>query len=188
DADGANVIDDPTTEDGLAAIAKQCVAGLIEHHESLAGLLAPTVNAYKRLVPGLLAGCFANWGYDHRATTIRVPPERGAAARLEHRLCDGSTTVHTAVAAVLQAALLGVEGELGAPPPETSDGFEASEGLRCVPPDLNSALDALEADKTLCDAVGSELIAQHLAIRRAEWERFRKVTTDWELREYLPFL
>lgn len=187
-ANGANVIDDPTTEDGVSVIAKQCIAGLIEHHESLAGLLAPTVNAYKRLVPGLLAGCFANWGYDHRATTIRIPPERGAAARLEHRLTDGSTTVHTAVAAVLQAALLGVEAELSPPPPETSDGFDGSEGVRCVPPDLTSALDMLEADKTLCDAIGSQLIAQHLMIRRAEWDRFRRVTTDWELREYLPFL
>lgn len=74
---GANVIDDPETKDGLSVLAKHCIAGLIDHHESLAGLLAPTVNAYKRLVPGLLAGCFANWGYDHRATTIRIPPERG---------------------------------------------------------------------------------------------------------------
>ncbi|MDA8039008.1 MAG: glutamine synthetase family protein [Actinomycetota bacterium] len=185
---GANVIDDPATEDGLSVLAKHCIAGLIDHHESLAGLLAPTVNAYKRLVPGLLAGCFANWGYDHRATTIRIPPERGAAARLEHRLSDGSTTVHTAVAAVLQAALLGVEAGVNPPPPETSDGFEATEGLRCVPPDLKTALDMLEDDKALCDAIGSELIAQHVTIRRAEWDRFRRATTDWELREYLPFL
>jgi glutamine synthetase len=187
-ADEANVIDDPTTEDGLSELAKQCIAGLVEHHEALAGLLAPTVNAYKRLVPGQLAGCWANWGYDHRGATIRVPPERGAAARLEHRLSDGSVVVHTAVAAVLRAALLGVTDELSCPPAETSDGFESSDSGRCVPPDLASALDVLEGDKVLCEAIGSDLVAQHVAIKRAEWDRFRRVTTDWELSEYLPFL
>jgi glutamine synthetase len=188
EADGGNAFDDPTTEDGMSALAKHCIAGLVEHHEALAGLLAPTVNAYKRLVPGLLAGCFANWGHDHRCTTIRVPPERGASARLEHRLADGAAVVHTAVAAVLQAALLGATEELECPPPESTDGLEGSDSGRCVPPDLTSALDTLEGDKALCEAVGSELVAQHVAIKRAEWDRFRRATTDWELREYLPFL
>jgi glutamine synthetase len=187
-ANGANVIDDPQSDDGLSNLAKQCIAGLVEHHEALAGLLAPTVNAYKRLVPGLLAGCWANWGYDHRGTTVRVPPERGAAARLEHRLADGGAVVHSAVAAVLQAALLGVTDELVCPPPESSDGFESCDSGRCAPPDLISALDVLEEDKSLCEAIGSDLVAQHLAIKRAEWERFRRATTDWETKEYLPFL
>lgn len=187
-AEGGNAIDDPSAEDGISTLAKQCIAGLVEHHEALAGLVAPTVNAYKRLVPGLLAGCWANWGYDHRGATVRVPPERGASARLEHRLADGSAVVHSTVAAVLQAALLGVTDDLACPPAETSDGFESSDSGRCVPPDLGSALDVLEADKSLCEAIGSELIGQHLAIKRAEWDRYRRSTTDWELAEYLPFL
>jgi glutamine synthetase len=186
--DGSNAFGDPGAEGGISALAKRCIAGLVEHHEGLTGLLAPTVNAYKRLVPGLLAGYWANWGYDHRGATTRVPPERGVGARLEHRLADGSAVIHTAVAAVLQAALLGVTEELTCPPAETSDGFETSDSGRCAPPDLLSALDALKADKALCDAVGSELVAQHLAIKRAEWERFRRATTDWELTEYLAFL
>ncbi|MGH8979465.1 MAG: glutamine synthetase family protein [Acidimicrobiales bacterium] len=187
-ADGANAFDEPGAEDGLAAVARQCIAGLVAHHEALSGLLAPTVNSYKRLVPGLLSGCFANWGYDHRCATVRVPPERGAGARLEHRMADGAAVVHTAVASVLQAALLGVTEDLPCPPPERGDGLESSESGRCVPPDLTSALDALEGDKALCEAIGSDLVALHLAIKRAEWDRFRRATTDWELREYLPFL
>ncbi|HVC15224.1 MAG TPA: glutamine synthetase family protein [Acidimicrobiales bacterium] len=186
--DGSNAFDDPEAEDGMSSLAKSCIAGLVEHHEALTGLLAPTVNAYKRLVPGLLAGCFANWGHDHRCATVRVPPERGGGARLEHRLADGAVVVHTAVAAALQAALLGVTDELTCPPPERSDGLESSDSGRCSPPDLASALDVLEADKALCDAVGSELVSLHLAIKRAEWDRYRRATTDWELREYLPFL
>jgi glutamine synthetase len=188
DAEGANAFVDEGTDDGMSALAKSCIAGLVEHHEALAGLLAPTVNAYKRLVPGLLAGCFANWGHDHRCTTVRVPPDRGAGARLEHRLADGAAVVHTAVAVVLQAALLGVSDGLACPPPESSDGLEGSDSGRCAPPDLASALDVLEGDKALAEAVGPELVALHLAIKRAEWDRYRRATTDWELREYLPFL
>ena len=116
-ADGTDAFDDPGTDDGISALAKSCIAGLVEHHEALCGLLAPTVNAYKRLVPGLLSGCFANWGHDHRSTTVRVPPERGSGTRLEHRLADGAAVVHTAIAAVLQAALLGVTDELVCPRP-----------------------------------------------------------------------
>jgi glutamine synthetase len=187
-ANGANVFDDPESEDGLSTAAKQCIAGLLEHHEGLCALLAPTVNAYKRLVPGLLSGCFANWGYDHRCATVRVPPERGAAARLEHRMADGAAVVHTAVASVLQAALLGVHDGLACPAPERGDALECSDSGRCVPSDLASALDALESDKSLCEAIGSDLVALHLAIKRAEWDRYRRATTDWELREYLPFL
>ncbi len=187
-ASGANAFDDPSTDDGISETARQCIAGMVEHHEALAGLLAPTVNAYKRLVPGSLSGCFANWGHDHRSATVRVPPDRGDSTRLEHRMADGAAVVHTAVAAVLQAALLGVTDRLPCPPPETGDGFEGASNGRCVPPDLATALDRLEADVALCEAIGPELVAQHLAIKRAEWERFRRATTDWEIREYLPFL
>jgi glutamine synthetase len=186
--DGQNAFDDPAADHGISDLARRCVAGLIEHHEALAGLLAPTVNAYKRLVPGALAGCWANWGYDHRGTTVRIPGERGAAARIEHRLADGAAPPHTAVAAVLQATLLGVTDNPGLPPAETGDGLGRVDTDRCVPPDLGAALDVLEADKALAAAVGSDLIAQHLAVKRAEWQRYRRATTDWELREYLPFL
>jgi glutamine synthetase len=186
--DGGNLFDDPGGDHGLSDLARHCAAGLVRHHEALAGLMAPTVNAYKRLQPGSLSGCWANWGYDHRGVTVRIPGERGRAARLEHRLADGAAPPHTAVTAVLAAALLGVTDQPALPPAETGDGLEHVDTDRCVPPDLGAALDVLEADKALCAAVGADLVAQHLSVKRAEWRRFRQATTDWELREYLPFL
>lgn len=186
--DGRNLFDEPGADHGVSDLARQCVAGLLAHHEALAGLLAPTVNAYKRLMPGMLAGCWANWGYDHRGATVRIPGERGRGTRLEHRMADGAVAAHTAVAAVLQAALLGVTGQHPLPPAETGDGLERVDTDRCVPQDLATALDVLEADKDLCQAMGADLVAQHLAVKRAEWQRFRQATTDWELREYLPFV
>jgi glutamine synthetase len=164
------------------------MGGLLERHRALAGLCAPTVNAYKRLRPASLSGYWANWGYDHRGATIRVPSERGVAARLEHRLSDGAAVVHTALAAVLQASLLGERHGTDPGPPESGNGLDTIDATVGVPASLAEALDALEADRELCEAVGSELVAQHVMVKRAEWDRYTAVTTDWELREYFPFL
>lgn len=188
DAGGGNALADPSTGDGLSSLAHQSTAGLLAHHRALAGLCAPNVNSYKRLQPGSLSGYWANWGYDHRGATIRIPAERGAATRLEHRLSDGGGSVHVALAAVLQAARLGVVNDLAPGPAETGDGMENVDATVGCPSDLGEALAELERDTELVEAVGRELVAQHLAVRRTEWQRFCTATTDWELREYLPFL
>ena len=188
DGSGGNAIDDESQEDGISLLAKQAIGGLVAHHRSLAGLCAPTVNAYKRLRPASLSGYWANWGYDHRGATIRIPGARGPAARLEHRQSDGAAVVHTAVAAVLQAARLGVIAEANPGRPEGGNGLDTIEATVGVPASLNEALDALELDHDLVEAVGSDLVAQHVAVKRTEWDRYCAATTDWELREYLPFL
>ena len=188
DGDGVNVINDESQSDGISALAKYSIGGLLAHHQSLAGLCAPTVNAYKRLRPASLSGYWANWGYDHRGATIRIPGERGRGARLEHRLSDGAAVVHTAVAAVLQAALLGVQSNCDPGPCESGNGLDTIDATLGVPASLAEALDALEADHELVSAVGGDLVAQHLSVKRAEWDRYTGATTDWEMREYLPFL
>ncbi len=186
--DGENVINDEKAKDGLSKLAKHSIGGLLEHHRALAGICAPTVNAYKRLRPASLSGYWANWGYDHRGATIRVPGERGTAARLEHRLSDGGAVIHSAIAAVLQAARLGVANEADPGKPEGGNGLDTIEATVGVPATLAEALDVLESDHELVEALGSDLVAQHLAVKRAEWERYSAATTDWEVREYLPFL
>ncbi|HVB50829.1 MAG TPA: glutamine synthetase family protein [Acidimicrobiales bacterium] len=188
DANGENAINDEKALNGLSKLALHSMGGLLEHHRALAGLCAPTVNAYKRLRPASLSGYWANWGIDHRGSTIRVPAERGAGARLEHRLSDGAAVVHTAVAAVLQAALLGVKAKTSPGEPESGNGLDTIDATVGVPASLAEALDVLEADHELCDAVGSDLVAQHVMVKRAEWDRYTSATTDWEMREYFPFL
>lgn len=187
DADGTNVLNDPQAEDGLSQLARHMIGGMLAHHEGLTALLAPTVNAYKRLGPGTLTGYWANWGYDHRGVTVRVSPERGPGLRLEHRTADGSANLYTAAAAVLHAARLGVEQGIEPPPAETGDCLESADATRTTPASLRLALDALEADEELIDAVGRELVEHLVVIKRAEWERFSRHVTDWELDEYLPF-
>ena len=188
DESGANVVNDEDADDGLSDLARHAIGGLMEHHRALAGLCAPTVNAYKRLKPGQLSGYWRNWGYDHRGATVRVSPERGDGARLEHRLSDGAAPVHVALAAVLQAARLGVEDKADPGASEGGNGLDVTEATVGTPANLAEALDALEADTALVEAIGADLVANHLAIKRTEWGRFAEAVTDWELREYLPFL
>ncbi len=182
-----NLYSDKDADDGLSTLARRSIAGLLAHHEALSALCAPTVNAYKRLMPGQLAGYWANWGYDHRSAAVRVPPGREMAARLEHRLADGAANVYLAAAAMLTGARLGIEEKLDPPPPEESDGLETANTERCVPENLALALDALEADTAVIEAFGPEVIAHFAAMKRAEWARYARAVTDWELNEYLAF-
>ncbi|MGE0811869.1 MAG: glutamine synthetase family protein [Vicinamibacterales bacterium] len=187
-AGGGNAFADPAAPDGLSTLAHQAIAGMLAHFEASAGICAPTVNAYKRLKPAQLAGYWANWGYDHRGTSVRVPHQRGRATRLEHRMPDGAANPYLATAAVLQAARLGVIGGLTPQPPEEQDCLTSQSATRHVPASLALALDALEADTALVEAIGPGLVAQFVAVKRGEWEKFAAAVTDWELRTYLPFL
>lgn len=177
-ADGTNAYHEPDAEDGLSPLARRCIAGLLAHHEGLAALCASNANAYQRLVPGELVGQWANWGYDHRCVAVRVPPQRGDGTRLEHRLPDGAANPYVATAAVLQAARLGVMAELDPPAAETGDGMEVIGTDRRCATDLAAALDALEADGELTAAVGSDLVANLIGIKRLEVEARNQAGED----------
>ena len=82
---GDNMFAEVSDADGISELARQFIAGLLHHHEALTAFAAPTVNSYKRLTPGMLSGYWANWGLDNRICTVRVPGQRGATTRLEHR-------------------------------------------------------------------------------------------------------
>lgn len=195
DASGGNALVDLSTDDGLSTLAHQCLGGLVAHHQALTALCAPTVNAYRRLQPASLSGYWANWGHDHRCVANRVPVARGAATRIENRVADGAASIHTATAAVLQAARLGVAGELACPDPETGDGFEEVNTDVCAATDLAEAVAQLEADTAFVDAVGAELVANFAAVKQAEWERYLEAVgsdtpgeiTGWELDQYLMY-
>jgi glutamine synthetase len=191
--DGSNAFHDPNDPEGLSDLARRCIAGLLAHHEGMAALLAPHVNAYKRLQPDMLNGYWANWGHDDRSVTVRVPPARGAGTRLEQRTADAAANPYLAAATVLHAARLGVEHDIELPPPQPP-GEDPNTDVR-IPQNLDAALDALAADKELVGALGSELVDAFTILKRAEWERYLASgvdpsTTDvtpWEIEYYLPF-
>ncbi len=187
DENGDNALIDLSAPDRLSEVARRCIAGIVNDHVSMTALVAPTVNAYKRLQPASLNGYYANWGYDHRGVAVRVPPATDSGIRLEHRLADGATSLHLAAAATLVSALRGVNLEMECPPAETQDCITGSDTDVCCPPDLGAALDALERDKEFVEAFSPGYVEGFLAVKRAEWERFSTHTTDWEIEEYLPY-
>jgi glutamine synthetase len=172
----------------LSTTARHCIAGLLEHHHALTALCAPTVNSYKRLRPGQMAGVWANWGIDHRFATVRIPAERGAATRIEHRLPCGSANPYLAITAILRAALLGVSKGAEPPDPETGDALVTANTERRTASNLASALDDLEANPKFIDAVGRDLVDNFVSIKRGEWDKFCEAVTDWEIRYYSPFI
>jgi glutamine synthetase len=169
-------------------LARGCLAGLIHHHKGLAGLIAPTSNSYMRLQPGSLSGYWRNWGGDHRNVTTRISSEGGAKARLEHRMADASANPYTAVAAVLQAARLGVENGHSLPPMETGDGFDRTDAREGTAIDLKGAVDDLERDSELVNAVGAELCANHIFMKRKEVRKTRDLEGDALRDFYVHFI
>jgi len=184
DGDGGNEFDAPSEPFGLSTTCRHAIAGLVEHHEALTALCAPTINSYRRLRPAMTAGYWANWGQDNRTATARVPGARGTSTRIEHRLADASSSPHLVVAALLAAMLDGLERGLLLPPPQIGDADTRPITNRHAPHDLAIALDALEADRTIVDALGPELVGCFIALKRAEVQRWRNTVTDWEQREY----
>ncbi len=187
DVDGNNVMS-ANKPGELNDLSHGCVAGLVHHHKGLAGILAPSSNSYKRLQPASLSGYWQNWGGDHRNVTTRVTAETGAKARLEHRMADAAANPYTAVAAVLQAARMGVDNGYDLPAMETGDGFENTDTQVGVAADLSGAIDDLEADTALSGAIGQGLIDNHVFMKRQEVEKTAGLDAEDEQKFYAFFI
>jgi glutamine synthetase len=188
--DGRNAFDAPDRPYGVAPVLSAFTAGLLAHAPALTALLAPTVNAYRRLRPDALAPTHANWGWDNRTTFVRVPPERGAGTRVEVRAGDGAGNPYLAIAAVLAAGADGIRRSLAPPPPVAGDAYRAAADVigTPLPRTLDEALDALEADAAIRAALGPEIVATFLAVKRAESDRHHAWVSDWDVAEYLDHL
>lgn len=188
DKDGNNAMHGGTRKDQLSKLVSGCIAGLVQHHESMGALIAPLVNSYDRLKPGSLCGYWANWGYDHRGVAVRVSAEEGSAARIEHRVADCAASPYVIVAAVLQAAKLGYLNDYELPPAETGDGLETVNTDRHIADDLPASLDVLEKDDALIDAVGRLLVENFVAVKRAEIEEVKNKSKKEIFDYYSPFI
>ena len=183
DDDGRPLFDDPAGEYGLSKVAHAAVAGILAHAPALSALANPTVNSAKRFGPDTLAPWLIDWGLDNRSAMIRIPPERGRAARLELRQGDATANPYLVTAGLLAAAYLGIQDGLAAPAPLEGYGYDPAKAPK-LPADLGASLDALEADTAFADLLGPRFVTAFLAYKRNELERFSRYVTDWEFREY----
>jgi len=183
DADGANVFGSPDGPDGLSAAGRAAIAGVLAHAPALAAILNPTINSYKRFGPDTLAPWLIDWGLDNRSAMVRIPPERGEAARMEVRLGDATANPYLAMAAVTAAVYLGLRDSLEPQAPLEGYGYDP-ETAPMLPGSLTAALDALEADTDLIEVLGEFFVTSFLTYKRNEVERFNAHVTDWEFSEY----
>jgi len=183
DGEGRNVFGDPSGPDGLSTVGRAAIAGVLRHAPALAALLNPTINSYKRFGPDTLAPWLVDWGLDNRSAMIRIPPERGSAARMEVRLGDATANPYLAMAAIGAAVHLGVRDRADPPEPLTGYGYDP-ERAPMLPQSLDAALDALERDEALGEVLGEYFVTSFVAYKRNELERFSRSVTDWEFREY----
>ncbi|MPY62698.1 glutamine synthetase family protein [Streptomyces spongiae] len=183
DAEGGNAFDGPAGAYGLSATARHAVAGILAHAPALAALANPTVNSYKRFGRDTLAPWLIDWGLDNRSAMVRIPPERGSGARIELRLGDAGANPYLLIAGTIAAALLGVQAGEEPPAPLEGYGYDTARSA-LLPTNLSAALDALEADTALTDALGKDFTTSFLTYKRDELERFGRHVTDWEFTEY----
>ncbi len=188
--EGANAFHAAGAEHGVSRELRQFSAGVIAHAPALMALLNPTINAYRRIQPDSLAPTHANWGFDNRATFIRIPPERGAATRIELRVGDGAANPYLAIAAMLLAGADGIRRELEPPAPIEGDAYRADPALigKALPTGLEQAIAALEADEVLREGLGQEIVDTLVALKSFEIQRHREWVSDWEIAEYLHHL
>ena len=170
------------------------VGGLQVHARALAAVCAPTVNSYKRLVVGrALSGAtwapaYIAYGDNNRTAFVRIP-----GGRIELRLPDASVNPYLASAAILAAGMDGVKRKLDPGKPNNTNLYEysleeiAKKGIKLLPQSLKEAIDALEADKVVCGALGAELAKEFIDLKRMEWIEYSRHVSEWESKRYLEF-
>ena len=194
-AEGRNAFADPDNTYGLSAVARAYMAGILAHARGMIAVLAPTVNSYKRLVPGYEAPTYITWGRTNRSALIRVPmisPGKSIeGTRAEVRCPDPSANTYLAFAVMIAAGLDGVERGLELADPVEESLFEMDAGrlaeraIRQLPGTLGEAIDELEADPVVCEALGDHVLSHYVDAKRAEWDEYRTQVTQWELDRYL---
>jgi len=195
DQQGNNLFHDAVDEFHLSPLAYHFIAGQLAHARAMAAVLAPTVNSYKRLVPGYEAPVYVGWAQVNRSALIRIPhwtPGQDNSTRAELRCPDPSANPYLAFTVILAAALDGIDRQLKPPKPlnnvnvyNLSPEERKKLGVGELPGSLSEALRELEKDKLIQDALED---ATYDAFTRAKWaevEEYRMKVTDWELERYL---
>jgi glutamine synthetase len=195
DAQGNNLFFDPKTEYYLSDLGRQFIAGQLAHARGMSAVLSPTVNSYKRLVPGYEAPVYVGWAQVNRSALIRIPstgPGREKSVRAELRCPDPSANPYLAFTVMLASALDGIDKKLDCPDPlndvnvyDLSEEERKAQDIRELPGSLAEALGELDKDKVLKDALGPVVFETFWRAKWAEWNEYITTVTDWEIRRYL---
>jgi glutamine synthetase len=195
DSNGKNVFYDDEDEYKLSKVGYGFIAGQLRHARAMTAVIAPTVNSYKRLVPGYEAPVYVGWAQINRSALIRIPRYTTgveSSIRAELRCPDPSSNPYLAFSVMLAAALDGIDNDITCPDPLNNVNVymlskEEREAMNVpeLPGSLAEALRELEKDEVIKAALGPELFETFIRAKWAEIEDNRVHVTDWELERYL---
>ncbi len=194
DKEGNNVFADPDGEIGLSDVARHWIAGIMKNARAFTAITNPTVNSYKRLVPGYEAPCYVSWSDANRSAMIRIPAKRGRATRTEIRSVDPSANPYIALAAILASGLEGIEKKLECKERVYINLYELNRyereamGIENLPENLKDAIKELKRNSVVQEALGEHLVEKFIEAKKKEWEDFRTSVSEWEIRKYLNLM
>jgi glutamine synthetase len=181
--DGKNAFHDARAPGGMSPVMRRYIAGQLALMQEFTALYSPTINSYKRYVPGVWAPLVASWGYENRTCAVRViGRDDPKALRVEYRQTAADMNPYVAIAASLGAGLWGIEKKLELPPETQGDPGEG--GPLALPRSLSAATDRLERSRAARQLFGTKFVEHYVATRRWEVRRFETAVTDWELARY----
>lgn len=187
-----NLFKDPESEDGLSQLARYFIGGLLEHGRSLSALVSPTVNSYRRLIPGYEAPTVLAWGFGNRSVAVRVPMSRDGVERIEYRPPDPMMNPYLGIPAIILAGLDGIRKKIEPPPPLNDNAYKYSVeelekmGYRQLPRNLDEALDELESDHEYLKPVfPKEVIESYIEVKRKEIRELQAIPTPSEYHYYI---
>lgn len=191
---GINAFYDPNGEYELSQTFMHFVAGIVEHAHAITAITNPTVNSYKRLIPGYEAPVNIAWAVGNRSALVRVPQARGKATRLEYRSPDPSCNAYLAFALILAAGLDGIKRDLTPPEPINRNIFKMTNSqredkkIKALPGNLKEALNEAKQDKLILETMGENAFGTFFKMKVTEWSEFSSAVTDWETRKYFNAL
>jgi glutamine synthetase len=186
-----NAFFDPKAPFQLSKTAMYYIGGILKHAKAIAAVTNPLVNSYKRLVPGYEAPVNVAWSERNRSPMVRIPARRGMGTRCEVRMPDPACNPYLAFSVMLAAGLDGIKNKIEAGDPVNENIFEMSERekkrrkIEQLPANLSDALDCLEKDDVVKNALGEHICEHFIEAKRAEWATYISRVHPWEVDEYL---
>nr|WP_307254385.1 type I glutamate--ammonia ligase [Croceifilum oryzae] len=186
-----NAFYDESDELGLSETALHYLAGILKHARAFTAVTNPLINSYKRLVPGYEAPCYVAWSPKNRSPLVRVPASRGLSTRIEVRSPDPAANPYLALATMLAAGLDGIKNKLAAPPQTDRNIYVMDEqerrdaGIESLPANLFEAIQELQNDSVIADALGEHALSHFVEAKEIEWDLFRTTVHDWEREQYM---
>lgn len=189
--DGKNAFYDETTPNGLSELCNKWISGILDHAKGFCLITNPTVNSYKRIVPGFEAPCYISWSDSNRSTMIRIPAARGLKTRTEVRSVDVTANPYLAISAILAAGLDGIKGNCKDYPPiydnlfAMNDEERAKIGVYSLPANLHEAVKEFLKDNVIKNAMGEHVCEKLVQAKNIEWDQYRRQVTPWEIEHYI---